>query len=296
MGLARQDAPLLKRRLDGLLELYGPAYIDTDPIGMVHAFEKREDREVAAFFAAALAFGRVASIRASLSRIFERLGESPRDRLLRFESRKEKSLFRGLVHRWASPTALAGLAGLLGNALRESGSLEAFFMRDYRPGAPTLQEALADFRRRLFSPFAGKAKRKGLDYLVPDPDGNAACKRLHLFLRWMIRPQDGVDLGLWRGPRTSQLTIPLDTHIARIGLLIGLTDRRTPDRRMAEEITDSLRLLDPADPVRYDFAISRMGILGRCPSRRDLRLCAGCPLQDACRHWRDFSPQKTAAL
>ncbi len=200
MGLARQDAPLLKRRLDGLLELYGPAYIDTDPIGMVHAFEKREDREVAAFFAAALAFGRVASIRASLSRIFERLGESPRDRLLRFESRKEKSLFRGLVHRWASPTALAGLAGLLGNALRESGSLEAFFMRDYRPGAPTLQEALADFRRRLFSPFAGKAKRKGLDYLVPDPDGNAACKRLHLFLRWMIRPQDGVDLGLWRGP------------------------------------------------------------------------------------------------
>ena len=92
MGLARQDAPLLKRRLDGLLELYGPAYIDTDPIGMVHAFEKREDREVAAFFAAALAFGRVASIRASLSRIFERLGESPRDRLLRFESRKEKCI------------------------------------------------------------------------------------------------------------------------------------------------------------------------------------------------------------
>ena len=102
----------------------------------------------------------------------------------------------------------------------------------------------------------------------------------------MVRPDDGLDLGLWKTPKTHQLIIPLDTHIARIGRLLGLTDRKTPDLKMALEITRNLKRIDPVDPVRYDFAISRMGILKHCPSKRNVKLCAGCPLQDACRYWR----------
>ncbi len=294
--LPPRHAPLLRERFEGLLGTYDATFLDTDPLGLVHPYPREEDREAAAFFAASLAFGNARAIRGSLGRILARLGECPAERLRRFELRRDAALFDGLYHRWAGPSALAALAHHAGAALREAGTLGAFFLRDYDPAAPTLLGALAGFRRRLLGLAPGASPPAGLRYLLPDPGGPSACKRLHLFLRWMVRPADGLDLGLWRGPRPDQLLIPLDTHVARIGRLLGLTDRRTPDRRMAEEVTASLRLLDPSDPVRYDFAISRLGILGRCPSRRDARLCAGCPLQDSCRYWRSVPQRRREAL
>jgi uncharacterized protein (TIGR02757 family) len=296
--LPRRHVPLLQAKLEGLLRTYGAGFLGSDPLGMVHSYPEDADREAAAFFAATLAFGKAAAIRGSLTRILGRLGEHPAERLGGFEFHRDAALFEELCHRWAGPRALAALAHLAGAALREKGSLGALFLEGYDPAAPDLLGALAAFRRRLLG-LGGALPAKALGEagcLLPDPAGPSACKRLHLFLRWMVRPADGLDLGLWKGPRPDQLLIPLDTHLARIGRLLGLTDRRTPDRKMAEEITASLRLLDPADPVRYDFALSRLGILGRCPSRRDARLCAGCPLQDACRYWRRVPRQRKAAL
>lgn len=296
--LPRRHAPLLRAKLEGLLRTYDAAFLGSDPLGLVHPYPEDADREVAAFFAASLAFGKAAAIRGSLTRILGRLGERPAGRLRGFEYGRDTGLFDGLCHRWAGPRSLAALSHLAGAALREAGSLGALFLEGYDPAAPDLLGALAAFRRRLLGlGSALPAKALGeIGCLLPDPGGPSACKRLHLFLRWMVRPNDGLDLGLWKGPRPDQLLIPLDTHLARIGRLLGLTDRRTPGRKMAEEITASLRLLDPSDPVRYDFALSRLGILGRCPSRRDARLCAGCPLQDSCRYWRRVAPQRKEAL
>lgn len=291
--------PLLKEKLDALARTYhATSYLATDPLGIAHGYEGAANREVAAFFSAALAFGNAAVIRESVRRVMARLGAQPADALRRHRASKDPRLFQGLRHRWVGPEALGLLAQGIGKVLREEGSLEALFLRGYRPEEETLHGALGEFRGRLLaatpapqSPNVGREVR----YLLPDPAAGGACKRLHLFLRWMIRPADGLDLGLWKTPAARQLIIPLDTHIARIGRLLGLTDRKTPNLRMALEITRNLRRIDPEDPVRYDFAISRMGILQRCPSKRNVRLCAGCPLQDACRYWRRLPRRKKDA-
>ncbi|GAC1603956.1 MAG: hypothetical protein NVS4B10_16730 [Myxococcales bacterium] len=152
-----------------------------------------------------------------------------------------------------------------------------------------MREALGAFVDDLlapdFRPFTGaRAPTRRLKHLLPHPARGSACKRLNLFLRWMIRPADGVDFGLWEVPAAA-LVIPLDTHVHRIGRFIGLTRRADLSWRTAEEITARLRTLDADDPVRYDFALSHLGISGSCPSRRDARKCEGCPLQPICRHW-----------
>jgi uncharacterized protein (TIGR02757 family) len=124
---------------------------------------------------------------------------------------------------------------------------------------------------------------------LSDPASGSACKRLNLFLRWMVRPDDGLDLGLWAPVRPDQLVIPLDTHEARISRYLGLSDRRTVDWKMAVEVTEGLRRLDPSDPVRYDFALSRLGILDECPRRRDPVKCRRCPLVPVCTLGREGS-------
>ncbi len=298
MGLTDKNVALLKQKLDALAGAYHESYLATDPLGIAHAYEEKPDREIAAFFSASLAFGNAAAIRTSVQRVLERVGGHPASALHRHPPERSARLFQGLRHRWVGPEAIGLLAQALGAALRSEGSLEALFLRHYRPNAETLHGTLKEFRDHLLDflpmPKDGDAKR-GLLYLLPDPAGVGACKRLHLFLRWMIRPADGLDLGLWKTPRTHQLVIPLDTHVARIGRLLGLTDRKTPNLKMALDITKNLKRIDPADPVRYDFAISRMGILKRCPSKKDVLLCAGCPLQDACRYWRRLPRRRKQA-
>jgi uncharacterized protein (TIGR02757 family) len=117
----------------------------------------------------------------------------------------------------------------------------------------------------------------------PDPARGGACKRLNLYLRWMVRPDDGVDLGLFGSVRPGQLVVPLDTHVSRISRYLGLTGRRTVDWKMAVEVTESLRRWDRDDPVRFDFALSRLGILDACPRRIDPERCAACSLVSVCR-------------
>src|SRR5262249_43287193 len=131
----------------------------------------------------------------------------------------------------------------------------------------------------------GGARKKSLSHLLSDPRGPSASKRLWLFLRWMVRPADGIDLGVWSEVSPSLLLVPVDTHIHKLASNLGLCTTRGLTLRAAEEITAALRRFDAHDPVKYDFSLCHMGMLQRCPSRKDRTRCEGCGVKPVCRHW-----------
>jgi uncharacterized protein (TIGR02757 family) len=285
-----QIHPGLREYLDHLAADYGPEYLHTDPIGEVRRFTDPDDREVAAFLAAGLAFGRVGTILEHLRDLWDRLERSPARAVDAWSVRDARRL-DGFTHRWVSGPDLARVLSALGRARRRHGSLRSLFLAGYDPEERDLAGSLSRFVGALRSEVRpgtrGRAVAEedlplGVRTFFADPARGGACKRLNLFLRWMVRPDDGIDLGLLEAVRPDQLVVPLDTHVSRLSRYLGLTERRTVDWKMAVEITDRFRLLDPADPVRYDFALSRLGILEACPRRVDPVCCAACPLVPAC--------------
>ncbi len=234
--------------------------------------------------ASAVAFGNVKALRAKLEDALRRLGPHP-SRTADDEAATHAAL-AGWRHRVYRGEDLACLVVGARRVQRAHGSLGARFEADLRrEGA--LRPALASFVTSLRDAGGlGDAARtrRGAAHLLADPAGASACKRLMLFLRWMVRPADGVDLGLWDVP-TSALLIPVDTHILKLGRNLGLTRATGPTWRAAEEITRALAALDPDDPVRFDFALCHMGMSQRCPSRRDPVRCEGCGVRAVCRHW-----------
>ena len=161
------------------------------------------------------------------------------------------------------------------------------FTRMYVDAGGDIREGLARFIDLLRGTVHGAAdgargRHAGIWHSLADPRRGSACKRWNLYLRWMVRPADGVDMGLWTGVDPAHLVIPVDTHVARIARFVQLTQRATPDWIMAEQITDALRVFDPRDPVKYDFAISRLGILNICRSKREISICSQCPLDPIC--------------
>jgi uncharacterized protein (TIGR02757 family) len=122
-----------------------------------------------------------------------------------------------------------------------------------------------------------------MKFLFPSPERGGACKRLNLFLRWVARPADGIDLGLWSSVSPARLLVPLDVHVAFHARVLGLSRRRQADWRMVEEVTAALRAIDPADPVRYDFSLCHLGIHGDCRKARDPMICPRCPIDSLCR-------------
>jgi uncharacterized protein (TIGR02757 family) len=256
--------------LEALCRRYDRRFLDSDPVGIVRRFDDPEDREIVGLIAAALAYGRVASIRGSLLGVLDRLGPHPSRFVASFDPAKDASRFDGFVHRFTSGRDIALLVHLVRQARERAGSLESFFVdADENPDAPTLGPALDLFGTRLFAldarPFVRDGvvpRRDGARWLLPLPGGGSACKRSCLFLRWMVRPDDGVDCGVWTRVSPARLVLPLDTHLLRVVRALGWTRRKSAGWPMALEATARLRCLDPADPVRFDFALSRLGILG----------------------------------
>lgn len=264
--------------------------LERDPVHLAHGYEDPADREVAALVASSLAFGRASSLIEKARRVLAVLGRSP-TRTLRDtgDERLARSL-EGWTHRWVRARDMAWLLAATRNVLREHGSLGAAFRAQLREDddpahllGPMRRFALL-WRETDPTPFlGGPTLSRGAAGLLPVPDGHAASKRLCLLLRWMARPADGVDLGLWVDLGPHRLTIPLDTHVARLGSYLGLTDRTTPGWAMAREITENLARFEPRDPTRLDFPLSHLGIMGGCPRRRNPRTCAACELLPACR-------------
>lgn len=279
----------LKARLDALVASHdAAAHRERDPVSFVHRFDSDADREVVGLLAASLAFGNVTAIRASVGRALDALGSSPARTIEREDRASLERRLEGFVHRVYRGRHVAAMLAAAGAIRRREGSLgEALRRRLEHHGA--LREALGELAAEL----RGDSPERGLAHLVPDPAAGSACKRLLLYARWMVRPADGVDLGLWPIP-PSALVIPVDTHVHRIAQNLGLTARRDASWRTAEEITDALRAFDPDDPVKYDFAICHLGVSRQCPSRRDEDNCGACVLRASCRHWRTSAGSRRA--
>lgn len=228
-----------------------------DPVDLVHRFTRPADIEVAAFIASALAYGRAAQVRVSVSRVFDSLGPDLHGALIDFDPRRSP-LPANFVHRFTTRDDMNEFLTRTADLLRKHGSLHAAFREGDRDGEPidtAMSRFVAQFR-------AGGEVRPNVRYLLPDPADGSACKRFSLFLRWMVRGADGIDFGLWSDVGAARLVMPLDTHVARISRRLGLLRRASDDRRAAIEVTDALRRFAPDDPLRYDFAITHIGITG----------------------------------
>lgn len=277
-----QGTVLLRAHLDALRAEYGTEYRDRDPIRFAHRYAASADREIAAFLSALLAFGKVEVVLRNLEDVFRRLGPRPAETLRGIRKPSATRLAREFRHRWIGETELARLFVSTGRLLSAHGSIEAAFTAGDSPAVGTIRPALAAFAERGLR-ATGHPSDRAMKFLFPSPERGGACKRLNLFLRWVVRPADGIDLGLWRTVAPSRLVIPLDTHVAFHSRVLGLSRRRTADWRMAEEVTANLAEIDPADPIRYDFALCHLGIHGDCRKRRDPDICPGCPIDSLCR-------------
>lgn len=283
-------AVLLGERLESLYRLYGPETIATDPILFPRRYAAPEDREVAGWIASAFAYGQVQTIQASVGRILSTLGPRPAAALdgigdFRAFARGELAGFR---HRFHGARDAAALLYAIARARAEAGSVRAFFEREARAEDPDVAGLLSRAVGRLlafdYRPALGTRRlpeRSPVRFFFPDPADGSACKRWNLYLRWMVRA-DAVDFGLWPGIPTDRLVIPTDTHVHRIARRLRLTRRRTADWKAAREITASLARFDPRDPVRFDYALCRIGILDICHPQLARCLCETCPVQEPC--------------
>ena len=274
---SRARRAALRRRLEDLYRSFDRAYLETDPLAFVHRYDSDADREIVGFLASGLAFGNVKAIQASLSRLLRSMGDSPSSFVDRFEPRRDAGVLSGTYHRWIRSSDLIAVLAVMRRMRERSGSIGAFFLEGYRPGDDDIGRSLASFseRARALAPAAGREGGTVASFFASPRDGSA-CKRLNLYLRWMVRDGDGLDLGIWKGISRRQLVLPLDTHLARLTRALGLTQRRSPGWRMAVEATRSLALFDPDDPVKYDFSLSRLGILDLCLHGRDALSCRTC--------------------
>lgn len=284
-----RPSTLLKERLDELYASFDAGYINTDPIQFPHRFTDPLDIEVAGLIATALAYGNVASIRRNLEKIFSILGPRPSESLLSMKPDELSTAWEGFRHRFTTAKHLAWFLLTIRGALLEYGSLKNLFLEEHLPDAQNVKETLTRFVERLLCletreiySDAQEAQQDGAFFLLPSPRSGSACKRLNLFLRWMVRTGDDIDFGLWTEVSPSQLVIPLDTHVARLSRYLGLTQRKASDWMTAEEITNTLRRLDPADPLKYDFSLTRLGILGDCDSKEGQSRCDECALSEIC--------------
>jgi uncharacterized protein (TIGR02757 family) len=279
-----------------------------DPVDVVHRYRSRADRELVALVAASLAFGNVKAIRHKLADLLARIGPSPAR-----AAEDEAFLFRvldGWKHRVFQGQDVARLLVGARRVQREDGSLGAAFARALREAdasvalaereGEALREALASFVDRIRVagglPLPGASAptdRRGPVNLLSNPRAGGGAKRLLLFLRWMIRPADGIDLGLWPVP-ADRLLMPVDVHIHKLSRNLGFTSRSDVSWKTAVEITAALRRFDPEDPTSYDFSLCHMGMLQRCPSRRDPGRCDGCGVKPVCIHWRSGRNERTA--
>lgn len=254
-----------------------------DPVSYVHRYREPADREVAGLLSSGLAFGRVAAFRPVLDEVFAVLdAHGGPARVARRTPNAVARALEPLFYRWIRGPHLVALIGAAGEVQGQYGSLEPLQAGgSAADGLTRLVDALrAGVEDRTGLAFS--AQPRGLRYLLPRPHDGSACKRLCMFHRWMVRPdREGIDFGLWaRDPAT--LVVPVDTHVLRLARFLGLTSRQDGSWRTAQDITESLRALDPVDPVRFDFALAHLGISGACRGYRVSEVCQACPLDRGC--------------
>jgi uncharacterized protein (TIGR02757 family) len=267
----------LRRRLDALYLQYDHRHVDPDPLQFVRRYDAPADREVVGLVASALAYGNVVQIKRSIALALDALGPRPAEAVRRIEPRAAARRLAGFKHRFNDGRDVACLFFYMRQMLESAGSVEAFFRAGDDPGAPDVAPGLTAFSAGALAldhgglygarPLVAGA---GVRFFFPSPAGGSACKRLNLYLRWMVR-SDGVDLGVWKSIDKKRLVMPLDAHVYAIARRVRLTRYKSPGWPMAVDLTRRLRRLDPQDPVKYDFALHRMGLWKKHDEIRSLR-------------------------
>ena len=276
-----------RAELDRLHDSYNVPDSTADPVQFVWRYDDPRDREVVAAIASGLAFGRLASVLASIERVLALIGPHPAAYLERFDVREARGVLAPVVHRWTRGDDLVALLIVLRELRARHGSLEGAVLAGDDPASADIMPGLEGFSAAacgvdVREAYGGAARgRLGVHYFFPRPSLGSACKRLNLFVRWMAR-QDAVDPGGWTGVSRARLVIPLDTHTIRVGRCLRLTRYTSPGWRMAADITATLRRIDPDDPVRFDFSLCHMSMMGACGWGRRVGN-AQCPLRQFCR-------------
>ncbi|MBI4012829.1 MAG: TIGR02757 family protein [Candidatus Rokubacteria bacterium] len=258
-----------------------------DAIRYPRRYPDPRDREVVALLTASLAYGRVDLFGPWVERLLGWLQPSPRAFVVGFDPARDARRFAPFHYRFTRGADLAAAVLAVHRLLARHGSLRQAFLAGYSDADPDIRPALDRFAASIldqdFRPVGMPAPSRGFRHLFPRPGDGGPCKRWHLFLRWMVR-RDGLDFGDWPEVSPAKLLIPLDTHVANMADALRLTRRRSRTGRMVEEITARLRAVDPADPVKYDFALCHTRMRGDCLGRR-AAVCGACGLRPVCRHW-----------
>ena len=282
--MAEDNHGMLRDILERLYRKYNRrSLIAPDPLQFVYKYTKPEDMEIAGLLSALLATGRVEQIQKSLTNLFAVMGQSPYQFVIHFDSSKRK-LLKDFKHRFTTGDDIADLLALLKFAIQKAGSLENYFLQGYNKADENIIPALMQFCDSLLRTYTARNQGKvsrGLKYLLVSPAGGSGCKRLNLFLRWMVRADD-VDAGLWRAVDKAKLIVPVDVHIGRLCRILGFHSDKTTTLETAVTITNKFAEISPDDPVKYDFALSRIGIVEDCTGKSRPQ-CETCELLCFCR-------------
>jgi len=278
----------LKTLLDGLYRNRSAVHLANDPLSFCRRYSDHADREIVALIASSFAYGNVKIILKNLEAVFRPMGVSPRAFVERFEPEDGMRLYSGFKHRFNDARDLCALLLAIRTMIEEADTVGEYFLGCYDSEAEDITPSVVEFTSSIlsfdFSSVFGRTeipRDSYFPFFFPSPLLGSACKRLCMFLRWMIRPDDGIDLGLWKGIPPSKLVIPVDAHIMRISRFLGFTSRKQADWRTAREITSALRRFDPEDPVKYDFSLCHLGISEGC-NGKDLDKCLKCAISEVC--------------
>jgi uncharacterized protein (TIGR02757 family) len=245
----------LERFLNSKVDLYNqPSFIKDDPICIPHSFTKKQDIEIAGFFAAIFAWGNRTTIISKSKELMQLMDNVPHSFCLNHSPKELKNL-TSFKHRTFNTTDLLYFIDFLNFHYRKHKSLETAFIMH----GNTVEKMLTGFHRYFFSleHIPERTKKH-----IAAPEKNSSCKRLNMFLRWMVRKDDkGVDFGIWKNISPSQLICPLDLHVVRVAKRLNLLQRKQTDWQAALELTQYLRTLDKNDPVKYDFALFGLGVM-----------------------------------
>jgi uncharacterized protein (TIGR02757 family) len=288
-ALSAKEPDKLKALFEGLYEKYNRhSLIKPDPLQFVYRYTSPGDMEIAGLLSACLAYGRVEQIQNDLNDLFGRMGGSPYQFILNFTDKDRVSL-EDFKHRFNTGNDISDLLTLLKGVLIEHGSIEKYFFLGFDSSHENTIFALMRFCDSLLDKYRlthKGHKSKGLAFLLAGPSLGGAAKRLNLFLRWMVRSDD-VDAGLWRSIDKSKLIVPVDVHIARLCKILGFHSHKNVSLKTAIEITRNFANISPDDPVKYDFALSRIGILEDCTGKHRDK-CEFCELLRWCRNRKDW--------
>lgn len=317
MRRLKHNPKLFQAFLDPLVERYHrPSYLDSDPLGIAHDWKHPCDQEVVAIFSALLAYGNAKLIRRTLRELFDRFqgtSDTPERLIARYGRDPEGTRFfleqawRGIFYRFNSSADFVLLFELIARSTLQYGSVGEHFLRTYDPLTPgSLERSWASFMEdwKKDAISLNRAGLKGFSYFLTSPVDGSACKRWVMLLRWMGR-RDEIDLGLWMegSPlihqvhplRSADLFMPLDTHTGRITQYIGALTRKQYHWKSVIEVTEFFRNLRPEDPILYDFAISRLGILELCQKRYRVEICQSCSLLPVCQFAKRHSPKNSVS-